>query len=107
MIKSIIDNNVNAQQYPKDITKIVVPRDDYIIIDADFSQIEYRVLTALAGNDWLAKLFSDPDSDYHTLMASLMYGVPYASVTPKMRSDAKVRLVSNLNTQRLDMHLVA
>ena len=79
----------NAQQYPKDITKIVVPRDGYIMIDADYSQIEYRVLTALAGNDWLAELFSDPDSDYHTLMASLMYGVPYASVSTKMRSDAK------------------
>lgn len=79
----------NAQQYPKVITKIVAPRDGYVMIDADYSQIEYRVLTALAGNDWLAKLFSDPDSDYHTLMASIMYGIPYASVTPKMRSDSK------------------
>ena len=79
----------NAQQYPKSITSIVVPRDGYVMMDADYSQIEYRVLTALAGNEWLAKLFADPDSDYHTLMASMMYGVPYASVTPKMRSDAK------------------
>ena len=79
----------NAQQYPKDVTGIVVPRPGYVMMDADYSQIEYRVLTALAGNDGLAKLFSDPDSDYHTLMASMMYGVPYASVTPKMRGDAK------------------
>lgn len=79
----------NAQQYPKAITKIVVPRPGFVMMDADYSQIEYRVLTALAGNDELAKLFSDPDSDYHTLMASMMYGVPYASVTPKMRGDAK------------------
>lgn len=79
----------NAQQYPKAITSIVVPREGYIMMDADYSQIEYRVLTALAGNEWLAELFADPDSDYHTLMASLMYSVPYASVTPKMRSDAK------------------
>lgn len=57
--------------------------------DADYSQIEYRVLTALAGNEWLAKLFSDPDSDYHTLMASLMYGVDYAAVTGDMRKAAK------------------
>lgn len=79
----------NAQQYPKAITNIVVPRPRYVMMDADYSQIEYRVLTALAGNEWLAELFSDPDSDYHTLMASMMYGVDYASVTPKMRSDAK------------------
>lgn len=82
-------NKPNAQQYPKVITKIVVPRPGYVMADADYSQIEYRVLTALAKNDGLAKLFSDPDSDYHTLMASLMYEVPYASVTPSMRSAAK------------------
>ena len=79
----------NAQQFPKDITKIIEPRPGYVMLDADYSQIEYRVLTGMAGNEGLAKLFSDPDSDYHTLMASMMYNVPYASVTPKMRSDAK------------------
>jgi len=79
----------NCQQYPKAITKIVVPREGYIHMDADFSQIEYRVLVALAKEPYLAKLFLDPDTDYHTLMASLMYGVPYALVTPQMRSDAK------------------
>lgn len=79
----------NAQQYPKLITKIVIPRDGFVMLDADYSQIEYRVLTALAGNTELAELFSDPDSDYHTLMASLMYDVPYSSVTSPMRSAAK------------------
>ena len=79
----------NAQQYPKDITEIVIPRDGFTMLDADFSQIEYRVLVALAGEDRLAELFKDPDNDYHTIMASRMYGVPYASVTPKMRGDAK------------------
>lgn len=59
------------------------------MIDADYSQIEYRVLTALAKNEWLAELFSDPDSDYHTLMAQLMFGVPYANVTGDMRKQAK------------------
>ena len=79
----------NAQQYPKVITKIIIPRDGYVMADADYSQIEYRVLTALAHNDLLMELFKDPDSDYHRLQASLMYEVPYASVTSKMRSDAK------------------
>lgn len=79
----------NSQQFPKSITKIVEPRPGYVMMDADYSQIEYRVLTALAGNEWLAQLFADPDSDYHVLMASMMYGVPYEAVTPQMRSDAK------------------
>lgn len=79
----------NPQQYPHSVTRMVKPRPGYLMADADYSQIEYRVLTALAGNEWLAKLFSDPDSDYHTLMASLMYGVDYAAVTGDMRKAAK------------------
>lgn len=79
----------NCQQYPNAVTKIVVPRENYIMIDADYSQIEYRVLVALAGEEKLAETFKCPDNDYHTLMASRMYDVPYASVTPQMRSDAK------------------
>lgn len=59
------------------------------MVDADYSQIEYRVLTALADNKELAELFKNPDSDYHTLMASLMFEVPYAAVTPSMRKQAK------------------
>ena len=59
------------------------------MLDADYSQIEYRVLVAMAKEPELAAMFENPDTDYHTLMASRMYGVPYASVSPKMRSDAK------------------
>lgn len=80
---------MNAQQYPKAVTGIVVPRPGYIFIDADFSQIEYRTLVAMADEPALKEQFYDPDIDYHTMMAALMYGVPYASVTPKMRGDAK------------------
>lgn len=79
----------NAQQYPKAITKIVIPRDNCVMMDADFSQIEYRVLVALAQEPGLLAKFHDPDIDYHTMMASLMFSVDYAAVTPAMRSDAK------------------
>lgn len=79
----------NPQQYPHSVTRMVKPRPGYLMADADYSQIEYRVLTALAGNEWLAELFSDPDSDYHQLQASLMFGVDYAAVTPDMRKQAK------------------
>ena len=79
----------NSQQLPKSVTKIIVPRDNYIISDADFSQIEYRTMTALAMEANLIEQFRDPDSDFHTIMASVMYQVPYASVTPEMRGSAK------------------
>ncbi len=79
----------NAQQFPKNITKIVEARDGFVMCDADYSQIEYRTLTGMAGNRNLMTLFMDPDSDYHTLMASLMYDVPYETVTDSMRSAAK------------------
>lgn len=79
----------NAQQFCKAVTGLVVPRDNNILIDADFSQIEYRTLVAMADEQSLIDKFRDPDSDYHTTMASLMYGVPYASVTKQMRGDAK------------------
>ena len=79
----------NAQQYPKAISKIVIPRDNCVMMDADFSQIEYRVLVALAKEPALMAKFFDPDIDYHTMMASLMFSVPYDAVTPAMRNDAK------------------
>lgn len=79
----------NAQQYPKPITKIVVPREGYIHCDADYSQIEYRTLAAMSKNQKLIELFSNPDNDYHTLMAAMMFNVPYEEVTKEMRKTAK------------------
>lgn len=79
----------NAQQYPDEIKKIIVPRKDFVMADADYSQIEYRTLVAQAKEERYLELFKDPDNDYHTLKASEMYDVPYASVTPSMRDDAK------------------
>ena len=79
----------NSQQYPGDVTKVVVPRENCIILDADYSQIEYRALVALAKEPGLMEKFKNADNDYHTMMASLMYNVPYALVDSKMRGDAK------------------
>lgn len=79
----------NLQQMPKTITKIVIPRLGCVFIDADYSQIEYRVLAGMAQEPFLINQFENPDNDYHTLQAALMYGVPYEEVTSQMRSDAK------------------
>lgn len=79
----------NAQQYPHSVTCMVIPREGCVFADADYSQIEYRTMTAMAKEKSLMDKFTDPDMDYHTTMASLMFGVPYANVTGSMRSDAK------------------
>ena len=79
----------NAQQYCKAVTKIVIPRGNNIFFDADYSQIEYRTMVALADEDGLREIFKDPDNDYHTSMASLMFGIPYEQVDKKSRSAAK------------------
>lgn len=79
----------NLQQMPKAITKIIIPRDDCVFCDADYSQIEYRILSGMANEPYLLSEFKNPDTDYHTLQASMMYGEKYENVTKQMRSDAK------------------
>jgi len=79
----------NAHQYPKDIKKIVIPRDGYTMLDVDYSQIECRIPPALAEEKGKVEMLADPDADTHTLTASLMFGVPYSSVDSAMRSAAK------------------
>ena len=79
----------NFQQMPSSITKIIEPSEGFVFFDGDFSQIEYRVLCALAKQLNLIEAFADPDMDYHQLMAALMFGVPYALVTDDMRKQAK------------------
>lgn len=79
----------NFQQLPSSITKIIEPSKGFVFFDGDFSQIEYRVLCAMAGQENLIAAFSNPDTDYHQLMASIMFEVLYALVTDDMRKQAK------------------
>lgn len=79
----------NFQQMPGSITKIIEPSKGFVFFDGDFSQIEYRVLCAMAGEKSLIDAFSDPDMDYHQKMAALMFAVPYALVADSMRKQAK------------------
>lgn len=82
-------SNPNAQQYPKEVTALVAPRENALLLDVDYSQIEYRILVGLAKEENLLGLFNDPDNDYHTLMASIMYDIAYELVTKDLRDEAK------------------
>lgn len=62
--------------------------DDYILTDADYSQIELRVLAHIADDPVMIKAFMDGE-DIHTVTASQVFGVPISEVTGKQRGSAK------------------
>lgn len=82
-------NNPNYQSFNDAAKKYIEARHGYYMFDADFSSVEYRVLVSIAQEQALVDEFFDPDFDYHRRMASMLHGVPYESVTPKIRSQSK------------------
>lgn len=73
----------------RNIRKVFVASDaNHVLIDADYSQIELRVLAHITGDSGLVEAFRKGD-DIHTLTASQFFGVPPESVTPFMRGRAK------------------
>ena len=73
----------------KKIRKAFVPEnEDFILADADYSQIELRVLAHITGDENLISAFEN-DEDIHTLTASKVFRVPKEDVTPLLRSRAK------------------
>jgi DNA polymerase-1 len=73
----------------KEIRKAFVPsRPDGVIVSADYSQIELRVLSHLANDSAMLDAF-ERDADIHTVTAASVFGVPTDFVTPEMRRAAK------------------
>lgn len=62
--------------------------DGYLLCDADYSQIELRVLAHMAGDSAMIDAFLN-NRDIHRITASQVFGVPFEMVTPAMRSRAK------------------
>ena len=60
----------------------------YVLVDADYSQIELRVLAHISGDENMKAAFRD-NIDIHTATASEVFNVPLDQVTPLMRSRAK------------------
>jgi len=59
-----------------------------VLLSADYSQIELRVLAHLSGDESLIRAFQE-EADIHAFTASLIYGVEEKDVSPEMRSNAK------------------
>ncbi|MCI8342031.1 MAG: DNA polymerase I [Firmicutes bacterium] len=73
----------------RELRKVFVPSDEnFVFLDADYSQIELRVLAHMAGDQTLINAFAD-GQDIHRLTASQVFNIPFDEVTQKQRSDAK------------------
>ncbi|MBQ1231649.1 MAG: DNA polymerase I, partial [Clostridia bacterium] len=68
--------------------RFFVAKDGYVLCDADYSQIELRVLAHMANDQNMISAFKS-GTDIHTLTASEVFDVPVEFVTPTMRSHAK------------------
>ena len=68
--------------------RMFVPADGCVLVDADYSQIELRLLAHIAGDEAMRAAFLTGE-DIHTVTASQVFGVPADQVSKQMRSHAK------------------
>tara|TARA_B110000908_G_scaffold120997_1_gene141841 strand:- start:11566 stop:14385 length:2820 start_codon:yes stop_codon:yes gene_type:complete len=92
----IASSNPNLQNIPvrseagREIRKAFVPRDaDHILLAVDYSQVELRVMAAIANDEAMIEAFKQ-DLDIHTATAANVYGVALDDVTSDMRRNAKM-----------------
>ncbi len=88
-------NNPNLQNIPirtalgREIRKaFVAPNADYVIMSADYSQIELRIVAAMSGDEAMCEAFRQ-HKDIHTATAAKVFGVSEDEVTKEMRYKAK------------------
>ncbi len=72
----------------KILRKFFMAREGYVLCDADYSQIELRVLASMAKDQIMIDAFQS-DTDIHTVTASQVFNIPVDMVLPIMRSRAK------------------
>ena len=72
----------------KRLRKVFKPKEGYIFIDADYSQIELRVLAHISQDEHMLEAFKNGE-DIHAQAASKVLGIPIEEVTKQQRSNAK------------------
>lgn len=75
-------------QIGREIRKMFVAKDGCMLVGADYSQIELRVLAHMSEDKTMQDAFNN-DDDIHTITATQVFGVPDFLVTDEMRSQAK------------------
>ncbi len=72
----------------KRFRKVFVPKDDCVFLDADYSQIELRILAHMSGDPKLIEAYNE-EQDIHRITASQVFNVPFKDVTELQRRNAK------------------
>ncbi len=72
----------------REIRKVFVPREGFVFLDADYSQIELRVLAHLSADERLIEAYRSAQ-DIHAITASQVFHIPLTEVTPLQRRNAK------------------
>ncbi|MBQ2454420.1 MAG: DNA polymerase I, partial [Lachnospiraceae bacterium] len=72
----------------RELRRVFIPREGWSFTDADYSQIELRILASLSGDEKLIKAFLE-GQDIHASTAAHVFHVDYDEVTPQMRRNAK------------------
>ena len=70
------------------IRKVFIPEDGYVFVDADYSQIELRILAHCSGDEQLIGAYKEA-RDIHRITASQVFHVPFEEVTDLQRRNAK------------------
>ncbi|MCR5419993.1 MAG: DNA polymerase I [Lachnospiraceae bacterium] len=70
------------------IRKIFVPKEGYIFLDADYSQIELRIMAHMSGDEKLIEAYNK-EADIHRITASEVFHIPFEEVTDQQRRNAK------------------
>lgn len=70
------------------IRKVFLPKEGYVFLDSDYSQIELRVLAHMSGDERLIDAYNQAQ-DIHAITASQVFHVPFDEVTPLLRRNAK------------------
>ena len=72
----------------RELRRVFVPKEGSVFIDADYSQIELRVLAHVSGDENLIEAYHSAE-DIHAITASQVFRVPLEEVTPQLRRNAK------------------
>lgn len=70
------------------IRKVFLPKDGYVFVDADYSQIELRILAHMSGDEMLIQAYREAQ-DIHRMTASQVFHTPFEKVTDLQRRNAK------------------
>ena len=83
-----LQNIPTRTELGREIRKMFVAKEGYTLVDADYSQIELRVLAHIANDETMINAFKNGE-DIHAVTASQVLGIPLSEVTKQQRSSAK------------------